>query len=444
MANATTDEPQAEQTGFIKRQFDGIAFLWHTPGTRHLLKLIALLFGSMIVSFTVLVLAQVVLGDLSILVRLTFYLQLYSLAFFVFIFVELLQFYRNDRKYKSFPEMNPLLKMKYWPKTSGKRYGTIIFGLILVICVSFIVVYGEFFDRWFLISVKNSEYLFEVGYLFFLCFLLFLAAFITAKGSIESSKARYTERIHHGKLWFLLLLPVPWILLGIVFYTAGIASEITVVFGFIGDFWNLAALFTFGFLCLVGLIAIFNRKMRTSYTTSQIAASSTFLFVIIIPGMIGTITGSLGSARALSLGPVISLAAMAFFYFRGNLDEEGHDLRKYYTAWDKKLKQFNITSEEDVLKQKYDKRFETTPLTTAVANAYHDLILGLLLLLLTYFGFIYCIAPEFSILGIAVGIEQIDLLLQVDSWFEIIGLTLGIIVFTVISVFRKPKRTENA
>jgi uncharacterized RDD family membrane protein YckC len=81
--------------------------------------------------------------------------------------------------------------------------------------------------------------------------------------------------------------------------------------------------------------------------------------------------------------------------------------------------------------------------STTVKNAYHNLILGLLELLLTYFGFIYAIFPELAISGITLGMWMMDAILQLDTLFEIIGLSLGLAVFTIISVFRREKGTKD-
>jgi hypothetical protein len=432
MANAATNEPQAEKAGLIRRRFDGIALLWHIPGTRYLLKLIGLLFGSMIASFAILVLAESAIGDVPILIRLSFYVELYSLAFFLFILVEVLQFYRNYKKYNSLPETNPPPGTTYWPSKSNKGHARIIFGILLAVFVSIIVVYGEFFNRSFLLSLVELNLTFSIGYLFFVFFLLFLTPFITAKGSIESYKATYAEKIHHRRLWFFVLLPVPWILFIAIFSTAGAVLQLAEVYGYAVAFWNIAGLTVFGFLCLVGLVALFKKDIRTNYTVSEIAATLTFLFVIIIPGLAGTGPGSSGS--------LISLTTMAFFYFRGTLNDMGHDLQEQYHARNEKVSKTNITSTENTLNAKNDNGYEKTPPTIALPKAYRNLVLGLLVLLFTYFGVIYTIGPEFSILGITAGTEQIGLYLQIGFWLEIVGLSLGIIVFTVASVFSRAKK----
>jgi hypothetical protein len=435
MANATANEPQTKKAGLIKRRFDGITLLWHIPGTSYLLRLIGLLFGFMIASFAILVLAESAIGDVPILIRLSFYVQLYSLAFFFFILVEVLQFYRNYKKYNSLPEANPPPGTKYWPSKSIKGHGRIIFGTLLAALVSIIVVYGEFFNRSFLLSLVELNLIFSIGYLFFVFFLLFLTPFITAKGSIESYKATYAEKIHHRRLWFFILLPVPWILFIAIFSTAGAVLQLAEVYGYAVAFWNIAGLTVFGFLCLVGLVALFKKNMRTNYTISEIAATLTFLFVIIIPGLTGTSPGS--------SGPLISLITMAFFYFRGTLNDMGHDLQKQNRARNEKVGESNITSTENISNAENDSGSEKTTLTTALPKAYRNLVLGLLVLLFTYFGVVYTIAPEFSILGIAAGTQQIGLYLQIGFWLEIVGLSLGIIVFTVVSVFRSAKKNRD-
>jgi hypothetical protein len=271
-------------------------------------------------------------------------------------------------------------------------------------------------------------------------FMVFLTALMAIRSSIWSVNAKFAEKIHHKRVWFFLLLPVPWILFIVTFLGAGIGLQLMDTLGIDVAFWWFSALFVFGFLCFMSVIALFSRRIRGNYTTSQIAAISTFLTVIVIPGIIGSIHISPGSAN--SWGPIISLIIMIVLYFRATLDGMGHDLQEYYGDWNKKLKHFDINTKEDILNRKYDKSFESTPLDSKVPNAYRNLMLGLLVLLLTYFGVIYLIGPFFSMLGSVAGEQEINVFLFSDSLFEDIGFSVGVGVFTVISVFRRAKKQK--
>jgi len=100
-----------------------------------------------------------------------------------------------------------------------------------------------------------------------------------------------------------------------------------------------------------------------------------------------------------------------------------------------KLRRFGITSEETVLKQSYDKAFETTPLETYVPNAYRNLILNLSLLSLAFFGILSLIAPLFLSLGAETGTESIEM--NINSFTEITGITLALFIYVLVIGFRK-------
>jgi len=100
-----------------------------------------------------------------------------------------------------------------------------------------------------------------------------------------------------------------------------------------------------------------------------------------------------------------------------------------------KLRRFGITSEETVLKQSYDKAFETTPLETDVPNAYRNLILNLSLLSLAFFGILSLIAPLFLSLGAETGTGSIEM--NINSFTEITGITLALFIYVLVIGFRK-------
>jgi hypothetical protein len=185
----------------------------------------------------------------------------------------------------------------------------------------------------------------------------------------------------------------------------------------------------------------------------------TFLTVVVIPGIIGIAQDELsalisllgfiqldtnGGGSYFFLGPVISLTVVLLLYIKGALDKWGDNLREYYVAWDKKLEMFNIKSEEDVKNQTYDKTFDETPLTTDVSNAYPDLIFGLIILLLTFFGIIFTTGAMFTVLGPTAGVAEIEGFLFLNSFFSFWGIILGLFVYTVIIVFRTKPQVQDS
>ncbi len=511
------------EIGVVRRQFDGITFLWQTPETRYLLKLIIALFGSMIICHSITAILIAIFGNIVLieeipistgpfLVRhvlevspispnlplflgvfliisielgrlywnnkkkliialfgsmliyygiiaiiiaifgnivlkeevsnagrsvvvetvlgfLSFQALNIFLGVFLFIIIELAHLYRNEKKYRLFPEKNPLLKMKYYPSTKSNCYKKL--RLAVILCVSLL------FVDWLLFVLSMSLigsyypvlYAFTIRSFSLLSFaFMFIAAFITVRGTIKSFKERYLVKFQRQRYWFFILFPIPWLIPIIVIFVFGTRIfDVTRLLGGVTVLWVRVCLLLYGYLAILGFIALLNRKWRASYTAIQIAASLTFLFVVIIPAFIG-----FGFDQ---LGPIVSVIALAFFFIRGTLDETGDDLRKYYAAWDKKLQQFNINSEEDICNQTYDKAaFDKMPLNTEVPKAYRNLIFNLVLFLLSFFGFAYLALPMLSTCEAIVFIEATLMLISAS---EFLGLALGLFIFTTVIGFRK-------
>ena len=131
MPEQPSDPKELEEIGIdvVRRQFDGIKFLWQTPETRYLLKLISALFGFMIIYYGLMYTLVLMVGETPISLG---YGEAIPIGMFLFILIELARFYWNDRKYKLFPEKNPLLKMKYWSAPKSKGYKRLLFSIILL------------------------------------------------------------------------------------------------------------------------------------------------------------------------------------------------------------------------------------------------------------------------------------------------------------------------
>jgi hypothetical protein len=416
----------------VHRQFDGIIFLWQTPETRYLLKLIMTVLGSMIVYFGILWILITLFGTIPIFGRAAAFGNPFFLLWVLFILIVLARSYWNDRMYKLYPERNHLLKMKYWPSTKSKIYKRHLFPIIFFGSLLFGIVY--------FILLKNS-FPYPVGLysalgisLTFITYpVLFIMAFFAVRGIMKAFEKRYVEKFQRQRYWFFVLLPIPWILFFIFSYTvykSWISENLT---GH-STFLFAVAIGLYGLLVILGLLALLNRDRRDGYTASQISVSYVFLFVLIIPFFIG-LTFDL-------LGPIISLLAMTFLFIQGTLDARGDDLRKYYGAWDKKLQQFHINSEEEILKHTYDRAFDTTPLDTEVPNAYRNMILSLFLLLLAGFGVLsnvgfiavtVCLVDPIESIKLAIIAAELDLAIRSD--FEQWGITLALFIYAIVIGF---------
>ncbi|MFX1465887.1 MAG: hypothetical protein ACFFA5_05395 [Promethearchaeota archaeon] len=446
----------------VRRYFDGIKFLWQIPETRYLLKLIVILLTSMTIFYTTLTLLIVTFGETRFLLRFNLYGLPFFLVLFLFIFIKLVRFYRNTKKHALFPERNSLLKMKYYssPDLKAKKESRLpkivvilifLFLLVFVFATEFFFVYEM---HLVLISIYAAVFL---SFIWIVYGLLFITAFMSARGTMRLFNATYSERVRNKSYWFFIFLPLPWILFFILYFIAGEVLFFYRIFGGFVILWFLSAQVLYGFLCLTSIFSLLKKNWRVGYTVSQVAASLTFFTVIIIPGIIGYVQDSLstilpliglgqidtsGGASNFYLGPLVSLLAMGFLYIQGTLDDYGDKLREYYAAWDNKLETFNIKSEEDFQNQTYDKVFDDTPLSTEVPNAYPNLIFGLILLLFTFFGIILESGAMFSVLGVAIGTEQITDFLFISSYLEFWGIILGLFVYTVIISFRKQENQQ--
>lgn len=418
---------------FVRHRFDGIQFLWRTLETRYILKLMIALFGSMIIYLGIICISIILFGDILLIGSLSlcdffgflsFLAEPIFMGLFLFILIQLARLYWNDSKYRLFPEKNPCLKMKYWPSTKSSGYNSLV--LPVIILLSFIlyilsllaelILYGK------LIWIFGNTGLFS----------LFITAFIAAKGSMKSFEERYKEKFQRQRYLYFILLPIPWIILFFLSFVGFDLTDYTDILGRNILLWVSIGYVLYGFLGVLGLIVLIKRSWWAGYTASQVSASLTFLFVIIIPFLMGVIIGLFGH--------IVSLIAMGYFFIQGTLDKHGDNLRGYYSAWDKKLQQFNINSEEDIHNQAYDKAFDKTPLDTDVQNAYHDLIIGLALLLVSFFGILIAILPNFPILGTESGMKSIESFLSLASAYEALGLTLALFIFTIVIGFSKPKK----
>jgi hypothetical protein len=454
-----------ERIPIIRGYFDGIKFLWQTPETRYILKLIAILLGSMTIFYTTLTIIIQSFGETRFLIRLNLYALPFFLVLFIFIFIEHIRFYRNGKRYSLFPEKNPLLKMKYmyYPELKDEKRSNLLkkVGILLFVFLFVFVALTEIFFmmemRLVLLSIYSAVF-FSIIWIVY--GLLFLTAFISAQGTMRQFNEKYSERIRNRSYLFLIFLPLPWVVFFILLLIAGEVLFFYRIFGGLVILWFVSAQILFGFLCLTSIFSIIKKNWRVGYTVSQVASSLTFFTVIIIPGIVGYVQDSLnfllpliglvqldttGGASNLSLGPIVSLMAMGFLYIQGALDENGDKLREYYAAWDKKLIQFNINSEEDFRNQTYDKAFDVTPLRTEFPNAYSNLMFKLILLVFTFFGIILETGGMFSVLGVSIGMEQISDFLFISSYLGFWGIILGLFVYTIIISFRtKPPKPDSS
>ena len=446
----------------VRRYFDGIKFLWQTPETRYLLILIVILLTTMTIFYSTLTFLIATFGETRFLLRFNLYALPFFLVLCLFILMKLVRFYRNTKKHALFPERNTLLKMKYYSSPDltaekesklAKIVGISIFLFLLVFIVA-TEVFFVFEMRLVLISIYAAVFL---SFMWIVYGLLFITAFMSARGTMRLFNAKYSEKIRNKSYWFFIFLPLPWILLFILLFIAGEVLFFYRIFGGFVILWFISAEVLYGFLCLTSIFSALKKNWRVGYTVSQVAASLTFFTVIIIPGIVGYAQDSLstilpligldqidasGGTSNYYLGPIVSLIAMGFLYIQGTLDENGDKLREYYAAWDEKLEKFNIKSEEDFRNQTYDKVFDNTPLSTEVPNAYPNLMFGLTLLLFTFFGIILQIGGMFSVLGISIGTEQITDFLFISSYLEFWGIILGLFVYTVIFSFRKQENQQ--
>jgi len=459
---SVSTESKLKKMVSVRRYFDGIKFLWQTPETCYLLKLIALLFTSMTVFYTSLTFLIVRFGETRFLLRLNLYVLPFFLLLCLFIFIKLVRLYRSTKVHALFPERNPLLKMKYYssPDLKDKKESHLprIVGILIFVSLLVFVAVTEIFFvlemRLVLIGIYAAVF-FSIIWIVY--GLLFITAFMSARGTMRLFNDKYSEKVRNKSYWFFIFLPLPWILLFILLLIAGEVLFFYRIFGGLVILWFLSAEVLYGFLCLTSIFSLLKKNWRVGYTVSQVASSLTFFTVIIIPGIIGYAQDSLstilpliglsqintsGGTSNFYLGPIVSLIAMGFLYIQGALDENGDKLREYYAAWDKKLETFNIKSEEDFQNQTYDKVFDDTPLTTEVPNAYPNLIFGLILLLFTFFGIILEIGGMFSVLGISIGTEQVSDFLFISSYLGFWGIILGLFVYTVIISFRKQENQQ--
>jgi len=462
LKRSSEKESESRLVGKVCRWFDGIRFLWQTSETRYLLKLILILLGLMLFSFSLLIGLITLFGRTILLYGSFFLLYTIFIGWFLFILLELVRFYRNDRKYRLFPERNPLLQMKYWHESKAKMYEGRFRRFSYAMLIVFIVLWGGFLLSevlflflgfmeagwlWVVYNICLGLLTFYTTYfnvlmwfyfgllavfLFIIMGIWFFLGFISVKGTMNASAERFTEKFQRKRYWFFVLLPIPWVfLIGILFWKKELYVVSYLLGGEYGSLWVIPTLYLYVFICVLGFVAFFNRGCQARYTASQLAASYTLLSVIFIPLFTGLFFSLLGT--------VVSLLAVGYNFIRDTLDGCGDELREYYGDWEKKLQRFGITSEDIVSKRNYDRTFETTPLETDVPNAYRNLILNLSLLLLAFFGILSLLAPLFLSLGAGIGTESIEIMLNVNSFTEIMGITLALFIYVLVIGFRKQK-----
>ena len=202
--------------------------------------------------------------------------------------------------------------------------------------------------------------------------------------------------------WFLIFLLTPWIVLFFVISIEFRFMAISRLLGGFGLLWMLTIIILYGYIGILGLLALLNRKWRVGYTKSQLAASYLFLFVVSIPTFVGLFFGSLG------LG--ISLLVLGFLFIQNTLNNCGDKLRQCDEIQEKK-----------------------------------KLIKGLSLLLVTFSVIIWYIAtmPLFGLIDSkstgAPGIRRLEDFLAATFFVETLGISAMIFIYvTVIYLSQTP------
>ncbi|MFX1535990.1 MAG: zinc ribbon domain-containing protein [Promethearchaeota archaeon] len=390
---SVTNGSQEVKKGVMKRYFDGIKFLWQTAETRYLLILTTILFGSMIASFVILFLIRTY-EETNLLIRLTVYVQPFFYALLGLILIELTIFYQNGKK---------LLVDRSKDKKGFRRIVLIIiFGALLVITAFTEFALG---DVYFLLASIVSFGL--LGFTILLFVLLFVTGFITARGTMNSFQVQYSKRFQQQRNLFYISVLIPWIFFLGFFVGIQILGDIYVLLAFV----SFAALLIFGFLGLVGVISFLKLDYWTGYGVSSISSFLAFLFILLIPSLIGIVYDV--------LAPIVSFIVLSFFFIQGTLNSLGNDLREYFKSSDE------------------------THIPTKVPNVYRNFVIGFTLFLLTFFAIILTIGVEFPIWGAAKGIEYLGWYLIATN-LEIDGITAGIIISTISIVFLRARKQKKA
>ena len=433
--SSTLNELEKKPGKYIRSKFGGIKFLWKTPKFRLFIKLMILLLISMVVLNGILYFLFSIFGRMNlILITIELISDAAFLGLFLYLMIDLIIFYRNSKKYKLFPEKNKYLQMKYWSSIETKsqkklRKKRVILLLGIIVITIFIGVVPLYLARVNLLLIFSMILFGTLVFLYYSSLLIIgILAFMATKGMMESFENRYSEKFHRKWYWSVLLLPIPWLISIFIIYN----------YYYIRLFDDIVFSRTMGVLAfiylalgIIGFLALFKRNWRSGFTVSHISATLTILSVIIIPFFIGIVIDIMGT--------IVSFIALVFFFVLGTLNENGNELNEYFEAWDNKLKNFNIKSEQDIQSQNYDKSFESTPLTTDVPNAVCDLAIGLIVLTYTLFVFLHLVMKSLLLSG-ETGILMISIILYFISIVESFAIISAIIIFTIIIILRQAKK----
>lgn len=425
-----TTTPQPAQlssnrpVGRVRRYFDGIFYLWRQSETRFILKLMIVLFASMLGYYGSVYFLISFFGETNFFIRLALYGDPFFLALFIFLLSELIHLYRRSVLQIATPNGQPLQPNKL------RRVILVILAVFLGSIYGLFLLYELFsiplLTIIFLVYV-NFTLWFGFGYTFFLYGLLFLTGFLAAKGTLQSFEVHHLIRFEKHPISFWILFPIPWLIV-IGLFTS--TSTLNAFYGVLGDATLLSvyllALIIYTFLGITSVIAALQRQWRPGLTVSQVAAHLTLTLTVLLPflfDLLVSLTPSPMSPTSI-VGPLFSLLALAFLYLQGTLDSAGDALRELHTQ----RQQLSPDAPSSTTVQF---------ILTAGQKPYRQVALGLLLFLLTFYGLIIVLAPIFPILGLTAGLAQIDALLLLDANFEILGVFLGITIYTIHISFLK-------
>lgn len=360
-------------------RFDGIRYLWQIPDIRYLLKLIIVLFGSMICLYCFSFGFVLLLGDIVLIEGIStqtlldlpvLFCEAVFVAGFLYVLIELSVGYFS----KKAPQ--------YAPKSQFRRiFSIVLFGILVVLSLLLLLLF----------------YPLLLDIMYIVVSIFFITGLITARGAIRSFNEKYYPQFQEKSYSFFLLVPIPWIILVALFFGSAffdVSNEIVVI-------PSGLAVVLYAFLAILGLIVAFKQDWRSRYTTSQVSGSLTFLSVIILPFFIGLVVDLFGA--------LLSLLVLVYLYIQGTLDELGDNLREAQGSEEKSVK------------------------------AYHNVIIGLFLLVITFFGLIFVVGGQFYWLGATDGMIMVRTFLSITSVFENYGLIVGLFLFIVLTIFRKPK-----
>jgi hypothetical protein len=409
---------QKAKAGFVRRHFDGIQYLWRTRETHYVMKLIVILFASVIATYSVLILLTAAMGESNLLMVTALYIEPFFIALFLLVLIEIAGLYWSDRKGlhgTSKPGASAGTRSGgYWPLTGlkGKK------SIVVIALFGSLVFYSYAISLSFLEQYMN----FCVLYVFPLFFLLFVAGFLAARESMKKSKNRYIGTVKRRRYLVFALFPIPWILFSFLYFGVpglGLLAHFDGSLALSNLF--LATLFLYGFLCVAGLFAVQEKKWWAGYTVCQVSASLTFFFVAILPFLV--------DAMVSLLGAIISLVVLGVLFVQGVLDECGDDLREYHKLSGRKPQATGTQSLGDATRG--------TQKDSDVRSAYPNLILRLTLMVVTFFALILTLAPPFVALGMEKGIEMVEIMLELDFLFETLGIGIAIMISTFAIWFRK-------